>query len=260
MRGTPRSFPWLMLRLLLIGSAASIGFLACGMRSASAAPTSEAAADEEGHAEGHAGGGSSEHGESTHEPSGDDHDSGGDHGHHDEFDLGHGNATAGLENPASWQYDTALFTAIVFLIVLAVLGKFAWRPIMDGLERRERSIAHTIAEAEKKLAQASEHLKEYEAKLASAAAEAKEIVDRAHKNAEAAAERIRREAEEAARRQRERAVQEIGLAKEQALQELADKVAQVVFGAAGKVLEREVKPQDHSRLVQEALAKLPSDN
>lgn len=182
------------------------------------------------------------------------------HGHHDEFDLGHGNASAGLENPASWQFDTALYTAIVFLIVLAVLGKFAWRPIMDGLERRERAIAHTIREAERKLAQASEHLKEYEAKLAAAAAEAKEIVERAHQSAEAAAERIRSEAEEAATRQRERAVAEIGLAKEQALQELAEKVSEAVFGVAGKVLEREVKPQDHSRLVQEALAKLPSEN
>ncbi len=182
------------------------------------------------------------------------------HGHHDEFDLGHGNASAGLENPASWQFDTALYTAIVFLIVLAVLGKFAWRPIMDGLERRERAIAHTIQEADRKLAQASEHLKEYEAKLAAAAAEAKEIVERAHQSAEATAERIRSEAEEAARRQRERAVAEIGLAKEQALQELAEKVSEAVFGVAGKVLEREVKPQDHSRLVQEALAKLPSEN
>ena len=189
---------------------------------------------------------------------GDEH--GDEHGAHDPFDLSHGNASAGLENPADWKFDMAIYTFVVFLIVLAVLFKFAWGPIMDGLERRERNIARMIHDAEQKLEKASEHLRSYEAKLAEAAQEARELVDRAHRDAESAAERIRHEAEDVARREKERAVQEIGLAKEQALQELADHVSQNVFRIAGKVLEREVKPEDHRRLIQEALEKLPSKN
>ncbi len=260
MRGTPRSFrlPSCVGASRLVVAAIALHVLwftlTLSMTAAQAAPFSSEAVEEEKHGDAD----SSADGHDAHAEGQKSHDDG--HGHHDELDLSHGNATAGLENPASWQFDTAIYTAVVFLIVLAVLFKFAWKPIMEGLERRERSIARTIEEAEKKLEQAAEHLRQYEAKLSAAAEEAKQIVERAHQSAESTAERIRQEAEEAARRERERAVAEIGLAKQQALSELADKVSESVFGVAHKVLEREVKPQDHQRLVAEALSKLPSEN
>ena len=64
----------------------------------------------------------------------------------------------------------------------------------------------------------------------------------------------------AAQKQKQRAVEDIRLAKEQALQELANKMADSAFLVAGKVLEREIKPEDHTRLIQESLDRLPSKN
>ncbi len=203
------------------------------------------------------------HGADAHgsENDGGKHDGHADHdAHHDEFDLSHGNASPALEDPKAATLDMATATLIVFLILMAVLVKFAWRPIMQGLEQRERSIAEMIAEAKRNHAESQRRLEEYEAKLAEASHEAQQMIAEARKGAEAAAERIRYEAEAAARRERERAVQEIQLAKEQALQELADRVASQAFLVARRVLDREVKPEDHQRLVREALEQLPSEN
>ena len=190
-----------------------------------------------------------------HEEGGDGHDA-----HHDELDLSHGNATPKLEDPKAVTVDLATATLIVFLILMAVLLKFAWRPIMQGLEKRERSIAEMIAEARRNHEEARQRVEAYEKKLADASHEAQQTIAQARKDAEAAAERIRYEAEHAAKREKERAVEEIRLAKEQALQELAGRVASSAFHVASRVLEREVKPEDHQRLVQEALQQLPSEN
>ena len=182
------------------------------------------------------------------------------HGGHDLHDLSHGNAGPNLENPADWKYDMAIYTFVVFLIMLAILGKFAWAPIRDGLDRREQAIATTIAESDERLSQANQRLSEYEERLASAGEESRQIIEAARKDAEAVASRIQSEAEDAAKRERERAVKEIELATEQALQGLADHVAQNVFLVAGKVLSREVQADDHRQLIQESIKKFPSKN
>src|SRR5687768_11894973 len=80
---------------------------------------------------------------------GDEH--GGDHAAGDHG--GHGNT-----NPLSVDPDLAIFTAIVFLCLFLVLSKFAWRPIMHGLEAREKHVAGEIAAAEERHREAQELL------------------------------------------------------------------------------------------------------
>ena len=59
-------------------------------------------------------------------------------GHHDDTDLSHGNASASLSSPAELRYDLSIYSFLVFLILLAVLYKFAWGPIATALQRRAR--------------------------------------------------------------------------------------------------------------------------
>ena len=54
---------------------------------------------------------------------------------------------AGDGGPFSWQSDLAIWTGVVFVVLLLVLWKFAWGPIADALARREQSIAGQIREA-----------------------------------------------------------------------------------------------------------------
>jgi len=77
-----------------------------------------------------------------------DHDAGhGDHGHLPE--IGHnlpaGTTQKAFESPAWFQTDLAVWSFVVFLGLLGLLTKFAWKPIMDGLDKREQGIADTIA-------------------------------------------------------------------------------------------------------------------
>ncbi len=163
-------------------------------------------------------------------------------------------------NPLTVDPDLAIFTLIVFVVLLAFLTKFAWRPLMDALDEREKSIADTIDEAKRSADEAQLKLQQYEARLAAAAEEARQIVARARTDAEVAAERIRTEAEETANRERQRAIADIRTAKEMAIQEVANKGADLAFQLAGQILRRELKRDDHSQLVREALEQMPSSN
>ena len=163
-------------------------------------------------------------------------------------------------NPLAFDPDLAICTAIVFVALLAILWKFAWGPISAGLDKREQSIAGNIEEAKASLEKANATLKEYESQLASAAAETKEMLEAAKRDAAAVREKSVNEAQEAAQRERERAVADINVAKNQALQEVAGTVTDLSVALASQIVRREVNASDHANLVTEALQQLPSSN
>ena len=163
-------------------------------------------------------------------------------------------------NPLSIDPDLAICTAIVFFVLLAFLGKFAWGPIVAGLDKRERSIAEQIEQAARNAEQAAEQLREYEAQLASAAEEARTVVSAARQEAEAAKERIIAEAQEAAQRERHRAVEDITVAKNSAMQEMTERSVDLAVIMAGQMLKRQIQSEDHAQLIRDALDQLPSQN
>ncbi|MFO1066056.1 MAG: F0F1 ATP synthase subunit B [Pirellulales bacterium] len=164
------------------------------------------------------------------------------------------------EDPSEWRTEKAIATFIVFLLLLAGLYGAAWKPISEGLEKREKSIAGNIAAAEKASKEASDKLAQYEAKLAAAAQEATQIVAEARRDAEAAGQRLINEAQEEASRQRARALDEIEAAKRVALGELAERSTEVAMTLAQRIVGREVRAEDHQGFIQDMLAKLPSKN
>lgn len=170
------------------------------------------------------------------------------------------NSAGGLESLLELQTSKALWTLVVFLLTLAGLWAFAWKPITDALDKRERVIANNLADAKNASEQAMAKLKEYEAKLATAAGEATDMVVAARKDAEAASARIIADAQDEAARQRERAVAEIEAAKQNALSEMAAKSTDLAFSVARRVIGRELGPQDHQQLINEAMNSLPSRN
>jgi F-type H+-transporting ATPase subunit b len=184
----------------------------------------------------------------------DDSDGHDDHGAHDPTDLSHNNATANIANPADIRFDMAIYSAVVFFLLLFLLGKFAWGPISHGLETREKSIADKIEQATRAAEEATAQLKQYEAKLAAAADEARAIVAQAHKDGEATREKIVAEANAAAQRERERAVADINAAKNEALREIAKQSVDTAIALAGNIVKREVKPAEHERLISDALS------
>lgn len=163
-------------------------------------------------------------------------------------------------NPMTGDPDLAIFTAIVFLVLLGVLWKFAWGPIAEALDRREKGIADQIDEARRSNEEAKRLLAEHQVKLDGAAEEVRALLEKARRDADAQRQQIVADAQEAARVEKERAVREITLAKNQALQDLAEKSVDTAVELAGRIVRRQLTAEDHAELINSALNQLPSDN
>lgn len=180
-------------------------------------------------------------------------------GHEDPTDLTHANASRAIASPDELKGDAAIATFVIFLLLMAILTKFAWKPIAHGLEAREKGIEDKIEQARVAAEKATEQLKAYEARLAAATQEAQQIVGDARKTAETAKENILSEAQALAQREREKAVADITTAKNQALHEIAQKSVDTAIGLARNIIRREVRPGDHEQLIQDALKQFPNN-
>lgn len=163
-------------------------------------------------------------------------------------------------NPLTIDPDLAWFTLVVFVVLLLVLTKFAWKPLLAGLERREQAIANMIDEAKRSQEAAQQRLEAYEQKLAAAAAEAHSILTQARREATTAGEQLIGQAREEANRERQRALADIDAAKNAAIQQIAEQSANLAFTLARKLIHKELKPEDHTALIRESLEQFPSEN
>ncbi len=164
-------------------------------------------------------------------------------------------ASGGHEaNPLRFDADLALVTLAVFVGLLLVLSKFAWKPLIQGLNTREENIANQIEEAQRANEQAQANLRQYEEKLAAVTDEAKAVLDEAKKDAVSAKERILAEAQEEAKRIRDRALGDIEAAKNAAVRELAEKSVDSAVSLAGSIVGRSLDKQDHDKLIEDSIS------
>lgn len=159
-------------------------------------------------------------------------------------------------NIFSGDLGTLFWTLLIFILVLVALAKFAWRPILTGLHRREKFIHDALANAKRDREEAESRLKEMVDQLKKARAEASAIVDEGRKDGETVRRRIEEEARRNADAMIERAKREIGVARDSALGELHEQSARMAMQMAGVVLKRQLTPEDHGRLITEALGML----
>lgn len=170
-------------------------------------------------------------------------------------EAGHGEAGGG-GNIFAGDLGTIIWTLVVFLLVVFVLGKFAWGPILGGLQQREEFIFGALEKARKDREEAAAQLKLYEQKLAEARGEASKLVEEGRKDAESVRHAIEAKAREEAEQTLARAKREITIAKETAIKELYTLSGQLATDIAGKIVGRELKAEDHERLIREALGQL----
>ena len=156
----------------------------------------------------------------------------------------------------SFDAQVMLYTVFVFLLLLAVLWRFAWGPLMKALEEREQRIARKISDAEEFRRASEERLKEYERRIATAKDEAAAIIAEGKRDAEKVHEEIMAAAGAESAKALERAKREIVLAKEAAVHDLREQMVGLTAELAGRVIKREVKPEDHRRLIEEAMTEV----
>jgi F-type H+-transporting ATPase subunit b len=169
---------------------------------------------------------------------------------------GVGVAAEGESNLFAGDIGNAVWTLLIFVVVILVLGKFAWGPLLSTLQERERFIRDSLEQAKADREAAESRLEEYSAKLDQARADATSIVDEGRRNAEVVRRRVEDEAREETERMVERAKREIEIAKQTAIKDLFAMSANLATHAASKIVGRELQPQDHERLVTESIEEL----
>ena len=160
--------------------------------------------------------------------------------------------------PLQFRVDTLIFSLIIFLCLLAVLIKYAWNPIMDGLDQRAKNIEDEINSARSANQQAQANLKQYEEKLAGVNDEASAIIADAKEGALAAKQKIVADAQAEAQRTRERALADIEAAKNAAVRELAQSSVDSAVSLAGNIVGRSLDPNDHSNLIEDSIKQFTS--
>lgn len=146
-------------------------------------------------------------------------------------------------------------TVVLFLILLALLKKFAWGPLMGVMDQRAEFISNEIDQAEKSRIESEKLLEEQRSLLKEARNDAKAIVESAREQGESQREEIVKAARNEVARLREEASLEIASEREKAVAAVREEFVSLSVLAASKVLGKEVSEEDNRELIEEAIAK-----
>ena len=147
----------------------------------------------------------------------------------------------------------AIYQLAAFLVLLLLLKKFAFGPIMGMMEKREKHIADQISSAEKNREETEKQLAEQRAFIVEARREAKEIVENSRKMSSQQADEVLANAKKEAERIKVSAIAEINQEKEQAISALREQVSTLSVLVATKIIDRELDEKEQEKLIQETL-------
>jgi F-type H+-transporting ATPase subunit b len=159
-----------------------------------------------------------------------------------------------MNNPLV-QPDPGLYiwTIVTFLILVALLGRFAWRPLLDALERRQEAIRKSLDEA-RQAKKELERLNEESARiLAEARAEADAIISRTRADASRVGDEMKQKARADAENIVRNAERQISLETSRAVQRVRQEAVDISLAIASKIIQRNLSKEDNERLIAETL-------
>ena len=152
--------------------------------------------------------------------------------------------------------DLAIWTLVVFLLLLFILTKYAWGPMLEALKKREENVRAAIEEALRAREEAQRLREQLQKELNSAHEKVREILDEGRRDAQRLTEEMIAKARSEIQTERDRLRREIETARDQALHELWKQAAQLATLISAKAVRRHLTEDDHRQLVDEALAEL----
>jgi F-type H+-transporting ATPase subunit b len=158
------------------------------------------------------------------------------------------------------QPDPGLFvwTILTFLILVALLARFAWRPLLQALERRQATIAQSLDDAQRARQELERLQRESVQIMAQARAEAESMLARSRSDAEALREELKQKARTEAAGIVKNAERQIQLETARAVQQIRHEAVDLSVAIASKILRRQVTREDNEALIQEALKQVES--
>ena len=155
-----------------------------------------------------------------------------------------------------WNPRLFFSQVISFVIVALLLRRFAYKPILNVLEERRRSIEEGQLNAEKIKRQLDEAKERYSEILAKANAEAQKMIDEARESSAHLAERKQQEAITAAEQIIAKAREASAIEHERTMDSLKQELGRLVVDTTAKVTGKVLTPEDQQRLQEEALSQL----
>ena len=162
-----------------------------------------------------------------------------------------------MNNPLV-QPDPGLYiwTIATFLILLWLLAKFAWRPLLTALEQRQDTIRKSLDDAQ----QAKQELERLNAEsrkiLNEARVQAEQILSQTRTDASRLRDELKQKAQSEAAGVIKNAERQIEMETARAIQQIRNEAVDISIAIASKVLERNVTREDNERLIEETFKQL----
>ncbi|MCF7954391.1 MAG: F0F1 ATP synthase subunit B [Phycisphaerae bacterium] len=153
----------------------------------------------------------------------------------------------------------SIWTIVSFVVLVAVLWKLAWKPMLAGLHAREEFIAKQLSDAEGTRKKAEEVLADYHEKLSDADREGKGIIARHTKTAEKESKEIADLTKKELDELRARLKAEIEYERKEAQSEFWDQAGDIVLELGKEVLGKSMDHADHDKLIDEAIVRLKEE-
>ncbi len=149
-----------------------------------------------------------------------------------------------------------IWTIATFLVLVALLAKFAWRPLLEALDRRQESIRKSLDDAQKARQELERLGVESQRILAAARTEAEQILSSTRSDANRFREELKQKAQSEAAGIVKNAERQIELETARALQQIRTEAVDLSVAIASKLLERNLSKADNERLIEETFKQI----
>jgi F-type H+-transporting ATPase subunit b len=157
-------------------------------------------------------------------------------------------------------FALSFWTFVTFLLLIVVLGKFAWGPILQMIETREKTIADAIESAKRERAEAEKARADMLAALERAREESAQLVRKNQQEVAAAKAELMAAAKKDSEELLAAARKTISEEKRQAIAELRDQAVDIAIEAANRLVQMNMDEGKQKQLVEEYLAQLPKES
>jgi len=146
-----------------------------------------------------------------------------------------------------------IWTVITFIVLLFILKKVAWKPILTALDKRENDIKESLEQAEKAKEEAKQLLEANQANLAKAEEESKKIIEQSRSYAESLKDQMIKDSKDQAKKIVDEASNEIQRKKDAAFEELRGQIAEIAVSAAEKIIKESLDAQKSKQFIDKYL-------
>ncbi len=152
-----------------------------------------------------------------------------------------------------------IWTAFTFVVLLIILGKFAWKPILKSLDDREKFISDSLEKAENARKEAERLFEENKANLAKAEEETQKIILQGREYAEKLKDQIIEESKNEAKKIMDAATSEIQRKNQEAMNNLKEQIVEIAVNAAEKIIRENLDKELQKKIVDKYIQELPKN-